>query len=101
MIVVLSVCVSIWPNATGQHLISCIFADKNGFKFRAVNPTKDGNFPKQREVYCYVTECLLLIPTPQKILDEKGDFKRRPDDWSYQIFDQWRVESENTYRCYF
>ena len=90
-----------WPSLSGDQPIDCIAAEAKAFKTKSAQSNKPLVPNMGLEVYCSITECEGSTDKPVLINGESRPFKARPVSWSDDQIRQWRVESENTDRCYF
>ena len=90
-----------WPSLSGDNPIDCIAAEAEPFKTKPAQSNKPLVPNMGLEVYCSITECESGTDKPVLINGESEPFKTRPASWSDNQIRQWRVESENTDRCYF
>ena len=101
IIVVFALAAFSWPSLSGDNLIDCIAAEPKPFKAKPAQSNKPLVPNMGLEVYCSITECESGTDKPVLINGEPKPFKARPVSWSDDQLRQWRVESENTDRCYF
>ena len=101
IIVVFALAAFSWPSLSGDKPIDCIAAEAKAFKTKPAQSNKLLDPNMGLEVYCIITECKSGTDKPVLINGESEPFKTRPASWSDNQIRQWRVESENTDRCYF
>ena len=90
-----------WPSLSGDQPIDCIAAEAKPFKTKPAQSNKPLVPNMELEIYCIITECESGTVKPVLINGESEPFKARPASWSDDQIRQWRVESENTDRCFF
>jgi hypothetical protein len=90
-----------WPSLSGDNPIDCIAAEAKPFKTKSAQSEKPLVPNMGLEVYCSITKCESGTDKPVLINGEAKPFKARPASWSDYQIRQWRVESENTDRCFF
>ena len=101
MIVVFVLAAFSWPSLSGNQPIDCIAAEAEPFKTKPAQSNKPLVPNMGLEIYCSITECESDTDKPVLINGESEPFKARPASWNDDQIRQWRVESENTDRCFF
>ena len=90
-----------WPSLSGDQPIGFIAAEPKPFKTKPAQSNKPLVPNLGLEIYCSITECESGTVKTVLINGESEPFKARPASWSDNQIRQWRVESENTDRCFF
>ena len=55
----------------------------------------------QLSIFCEVSSCENVSQTVPTLTGLVGTHKKRPMNWSGEAFDNWRVWSENSNKCFF